>query len=92
VILCIQAWADGKVNYAKSWDHGHYVVAIGYNGREKTILFHDPSVPDQRAFLTQKELLDRWHDVDRKGAKYTNFGIAIYGKKPKFRSKLVKIK
>lgn len=92
VILCIQAWSDNKVNYAKSWDHGHYVVAIGFNKKEKRILFHDPSVPDQRAYLEYKELLNRWHDVDRKGVKYNNFGIAVYGKKPTFRSKLVKIK
>jgi len=92
VILCIQAWADKNVNYAKSWDHGHYVVAIGYNKKEKRLLFHDPSVADQRAYLEFKELLDRWHDVDRNGTKYNNFGIAVYGKKPAFRSKLVKIK
>jgi len=92
VILCIQAWAHPKANYKKSWDHGHYVVVIGYNKKEKKILFHDPSVVDQRAYLDFKDLLDRWHDVDRKGIKYNNFGIAVYGKKPIFRSKLVKIK
>lgn len=82
VILVLQAWTESKhVNWKKDWDDGHYVVAIGYD--KTKIYFEDPS-SFERTYLTFAELRDRWHDVDGKTKKYYNYGIAVYGKRPKF--------
>ena len=83
VILILQAWSsDKKVLWEKNWGDGHYVIAIGYD--KKKIYFEDPySV--FRTYLTYKELDKRWHDKN-KGKKYIHYGIAVYGKKPKFDS------
>lgn len=85
VILLLQAWTEKeKVNWEKDWADGHYVVAIGYD-KEK-IYFEDPASV-KREYLSYKELEKRWHDVGPDGTKYINYGIAIYGKQPKFSSK-----
>jgi len=82
VILVLQAWTDKKkINWKKDWLDGHYVVAIGYD--KSKIYFADPS-SILRTYLSYKELKDRWHDKDVGGKKYVNYGIIVYGKKPKF--------
>lgn len=82
VLLVLQAWTDKKrINWEKDWIDGHYVVAIGYD-RSK-IYFEDPS-SIMRTYLTNRELIKRWHDVDTDGKKYINYGLAVYGKKNKF--------
>ena len=79
VILLIQAWPEKKkVNWQKEWRYGHYAVAIGYDW--KKLIFEDPA-SIFRTYLSYKELEDRWHDMGGK-IKYTNYGLAIYGKKP----------
>jgi ABC-type bacteriocin/lantibiotic exporter with double-glycine peptidase domain len=81
VIILLQAWTEKKkFDWEKDWTDGHYVVAVGY-GKNK-VYFEDPySV--LRTYLTYKELNKRWHDKeDRK--EYVHYGIAVYGKKPKF--------
>ena len=86
VILALQAWTeDKKVNWEKKWKDGHYVVAIGY--KKDTILFNDPS-SFNITYLKYDELEKRWHDMDVNGKKYYNYGIAIYGKKPKYKKKI----
>lgn len=79
IILLIQAWGD-KDDYSNEWQCGHYVVAIGYT-RNK-IVFEDPST-FQLSYLTYEDLMKRWHDEDD-DRKYNNFGIAVYGKTPKY--------
>jgi hypothetical protein len=59
-------------------------VLIGYD--DKKLIFEDPSA-FIRTYLTFKEFLKRWHDLDVDGKKYINHGIAIFRKKPKFKSK-----
>lgn len=82
VILLLQAWTcDKNVNWKRNWKDGHYVVAIGYD--DEKIYFEDP-YSFKRTFLKFDELKKRWHDKDKKGNKYINYGIAIYGKKPVF--------
>ena len=81
VILLLQAWREKKVDWSKDWSDGHYVVAIGYD--KNKFYFEDPWTT-KRTFLTIAELKTRWHDKDRKGNKYINQGIAIYGRKPVF--------
>jgi len=83
VILILQAWTGKKeVDWEKDWADGHYVVAIGYT--KDKVLFVDPS-SFQYTYLKYNELEKRWHDVDTDGKKYDHYGIAIFGKKPKFK-------
>jgi len=81
VILLVQAWSDKKVDWEKDWADGHYVDAIGYD--KKRIYFEDPSSV-LRTYLTYKEFEKRWHDGSVKGRKYIHWGIAVFGKKPKY--------
>lgn len=76
VILAIQAYADDPDQiYTDDWDDGHYVVAIGYD--EERIIFQD-SASWERTFLTNLELLDRWHDSDS-GQQLRNWGCIVKG-------------
>lgn len=82
VILVLQAWTDQeKIDWKHDWNDGHYVVAIGYDTEK--IYFEDPS-SFERTYLPFDELRKRWHDIDVGGKKYYNYGIAVYGKTPKF--------
>lgn len=86
VILLLQAWINNpKVNWEQEWQNGHYVVAVGYD--QEKIYFEDPAAFN-RTFLSYAELEKRWHDIV-KGKKYIHWGIALYGKTPKFDSKQV---
>ena len=71
-ILVLQAWPEKSPEAA--WDDGHYVIAIGYLCDR--ILFEDPS-EDDLIWLTERELLDRWHDRDAGGNEYHCFGIVV---------------
>jgi len=78
VILLLQAWAKKeKIIWENSWRDGHYVVAIGYDFRK--IYFADP-YNFRPTFLNYEELDKRWHDIDRHGKKYFNWGMAVLGK------------
>jgi ABC-type bacteriocin/lantibiotic exporter with double-glycine peptidase domain len=84
VILVLQAWAHKKkVDWENNWEDGHYTVAIGYT--KDKIIFEDPA-HFNNTYLTYKELEKRWHDMDTKGKKYINHGIAVFGKKPEYKS------
>lgn len=89
VILMIQAWSKDVSEY-DGWTNGHYTVCIGYTRNE--LLFADPSLYDI-GYIPKNELPDRWHDIDVGEKKYYQLGIAVYGKKPKFKlEKIEKIK
>jgi ABC-type bacteriocin/lantibiotic exporter with double-glycine peptidase domain len=78
VVLAIQAYRDDTSRpYAQCWDDGHYVVAIGYDGRR--VYFEDPS-SYFRTWLTFEELADRWHDVDMRGRKLICWGCIVPGR------------
>ncbi len=84
-ILDIQAWSGEETEpvWKDTWEEGHYVVAIGM---DKTyVYFMDPVVGTGYTYLTQKDLMDRWHDYeDRTGVvrKYYQLAIFLKGKKP----------
>jgi len=81
VILNLQAWKEGPVDWAQEWGSGHYAVAIGYTS--EAILFEDPSAFTQ-VYLTYPELEERWHDIDpRNGERHEHHGIAVIGE-PRF--------
>lgn len=88
VILLLQAWPTRKIkDWRRTWKDGHYVVAIGYD-REK-IYFDDPGYC-MRTFLSNKELMERWHDFDsEEGKKHEDLGIIIKGRTRRYSSKEV---
>ncbi len=82
VLVMIQARSNKKkIDYAKTRAEGHYVVVIGYN---KEYLFFDDPVLKSVGYMTKKEFVSRWHDKDNKDEVYVNYGVAVYGKKPKY--------
>lgn len=85
VMILIQAWGSRKRYYKKGNKNKHWVVAIGYN-RDK-IFFEDPYTFNH-TFLKNKELELRWHSTED-GDPIKNFGIAVYGRKPRFNFKKI---
>jgi predicted double-glycine peptidase len=88
-ILAIQAWSEPSHRDAgtweTSWEDGHYVVAVGLDGRNLYVM--DPSVRGRYGFIPRAELLRRWHDFEIVGGRrveYDRLGIVIRGK-PAFR-------
>ncbi len=82
VILALQAWSKKKkISWENNWSDGHYVIAIGYD--QNKIYFADPASP-HIVYLTLVELEKRWHDQDRAGKKYINFGLVVIDKKPNY--------
>ncbi|HNX11037.1 MAG TPA: cysteine peptidase family C39 domain-containing protein [bacterium] len=85
VMIALQAWTNKKnIDWKKNWSDGHYAVVVGYT--KDKIIFEDPAAFNY-TYLTYSELADRWHDIDTSGKKYFNFGMAIFGKKPKFKKR-----
>jgi predicted double-glycine peptidase len=87
VICLIQAWPDKKVDYAKDWDDGHYVVAIGYDATN--LYFMDPSTLGNYTYIPKKEFLQRWHDIDGK-ERLVHFGMSLSKPSTPYRSGDVK--
>lgn len=96
VIVAVQAW-PGREVVVKNWkqvnDSGHYMVCVGYD--KNNLIFEDPMLAS-KGYISKKEFLDRWHDWSNwhgKKVQYINFGLAVYGMKPKFdEHELIKIK
>ena len=86
VILAIQAWSTPPVDWARTWEDGHYVVAIGYDSAN--FYFMDPSTIGNYTYIPADELLARWHDKERK-KKLVHLGIAIGGKAPAYDPKRI---
>lgn len=82
VIILLQAWGRKGTEYANDYRDGHWAVVIGYSGRK--IFFEDPWA-FTRTFLTNSELKKRWHETEG-GKKIANYGIAVYGKRPRYKS------
>ena len=81
VLLMLQAYRDNpKTPYNDCWDDGHGVVCIGYDS--KSFTFEDPA-SYTRTWLSEHELLLRWHDTDAKGKRLINWGCEIL-RKPHF--------
>lgn len=77
VLITIQAYKSSDLPYAKCWDDGHYVVAVGYD--DTRVYFEDPS-SFKRTWLSYAELQDRWHDIDADGVKLRNWGCVVKGR------------
>lgn len=85
IIVLIQAWKKNVHNWKKEWHSGHFVVSVGFD--KDRMYFDDPYCPF-RTYLSFEELEERWKDlmkINGKEKKLIKYGIAIYGKKPKFK-------
>jgi predicted double-glycine peptidase len=59
-IVDLQAWRDHVRPWRDTWDAGHYVVLVGYQG--DLLYFADPGTGGY-SYLTRDDLEERWHDV-----------------------------
>ena len=96
VIVAVQAWPGREVvvkNWEKVNNSGHYMVCVGYD--LDNLIFEDPMLAS-KGFMPKKEFMTRWHDTAtwrREKISFINFGLAVYGMKPKFdESELIRIK
>ncbi|WP_027626302.1 cysteine peptidase family C39 domain-containing protein [Clostridium lundense] len=64
-ILTIQAWKDDNIDYNFDWKDNHYVIACGYD--DDRIIFMDPFTLGNYTYITNTELMKRWHSVDQFG-------------------------
>lgn len=79
VIVGLQAWSGTpRTSWADAWDDGHYAIVIAVEG--DVLVFEDPSVLGSRAFLSRRELEERWHDIDF-GYRNIRSGIVFGGGK-----------
>jgi predicted double-glycine peptidase len=83
VIVLVQAWAERYMtleNWKEDNDDGHYVVVIGHHGY--IIVFEDPA-SFRRTWMTEEELIVRWHDIDpRTQERLDHFAMVLLGKQP----------
>ncbi|HWT26418.1 MAG TPA: cysteine peptidase family C39 domain-containing protein [Mobilitalea sp.] len=74
-ILMIQAWKDDPIDYTADWRDSHYAIACGYD--ENRIIFMDPYTLGNYTYISNEELLKRWHLVDPNGYHYYFTGLII---------------
>lgn len=74
-ILIIQAWKDDEIDYIYDWKNSHYVIACGYD--DNRIFFMDPWTLGNYTFITNNELMKRWHTIDQSGNHYHYSGLIM---------------
>jgi len=83
VIILLQAWAERYMtldDWREDTDDGHYVIVIDHVNT--VMVFEDPS-SFHRTWLTEEDLLARWHDVDPStGQRLDHFALVLKGKEP----------
>lgn len=85
VIVVLQARSNKNHPDRKNdWSDWHYVVVIWY---DKTKLYFEDPASIYRTYLFNQEFKDRRHDKDINNRPYIHYGIAVYGKKPKYNLK-----
>jgi len=91
VVLTLQAWPDEpKPGWEEGFSNGHYVVAIGYG--DDFLVFADPS-SIRMDYLTQEDLMKRWHDVGKSPTeKVIQWMLVPHGKRPLHPDKIVPMK
>jgi len=77
VMIMLQAW--GYLPYYKNvWEHGHWVIAIGYDS--KGFYFEDPSSSKKRGYLLFQDLEERWHDIEGEDEhNVEHYGLVVWG-------------
>jgi ABC-type bacteriocin/lantibiotic exporters, contain an N-terminal double-glycine peptidase domain len=74
-VLLIQAWKEDEIDYAYDWRDSHYTIACGYCNDK--IIFMDPYTLGHYTFISNSELISRWHAVDSSGYHYNNCALII---------------
>ena len=75
-LLLLQAYRDDPaIPWQDCWDDGHGVTCIGYRGKKprRRFIFEDPS-SYVRTWLSERELLLRWHDLDPGNVRLLQWG------------------
>lgn len=78
-LIMLQAYRDNNTPYSECWDSGHCVVCVGF--QDTRFIFGDPANYMQ-TWLDEPELLERWHDTDKNGTHFSNWGCEILRKQP----------
>ncbi len=83
VIVLVQAWAN-KPMTLEEWKHdyndGHYSIVVDHYG--SILVFEDPA-SFSKTWMTEREFMIRWHDVDpASNVKLEHFGMVLLGKEP----------
>jgi ABC-type bacteriocin/lantibiotic exporter with double-glycine peptidase domain len=60
VIVLVQAKKEYKKSWSNTWEHGHYVIVIGYDTNR--LFVYDPSMGGSVKIFTHKQFYSRWHD------------------------------
>lgn len=74
-VLMLQAWKEDSVDYSFDWRDSHYTIACGYD--EDRIIFMDPWTLAYYTYISNAELLKRWHGIDQTGNHYYHTGLII---------------
>jgi predicted double-glycine peptidase len=80
VIILLQAWSYQDIDYATTYENGHWVVLIGYD--TERVIFEDPYA-FYRTYLTHAEFVRRWHGQEN-DKPILHHGIAVFGKEPNY--------
>ncbi len=87
MIMCIQAWSaaddggyntDDPSNQETYLTEGHWVICVGYQKKKSGYVFYfnDPACVGY-CMMNDKELDQRWIDMDGAGKVYDHYGIQI---------------
>jgi predicted double-glycine peptidase len=80
LIVDVQAWAllPPPVDWANTWEDGHYVVLLGLDA--DYVFLMDPSTGAHYAYVPRQEFLSRWHDYETlpDGRRYEYNQMAIF--------------
>lgn len=52
IIILFQAWADEGTDYKNDFQHGHYVIVIGYDS--KYLYFEDPWIIGSIGYIEKR--------------------------------------
>jgi len=74
-MLLIQAWPDDEIEYQYDWKDAHYIIVCGYY--DNGIYAMDPYTLGNYTYLPFRDLLKRWHVVDKSGVRHLNSGLII---------------
>ncbi len=87
VVVLVQAWVDRYMSlsdWRQTNEHGHYVIVIGYD--KGVVLFEDPATISH-TWLTDREFIARWHDMDPVTKEMLNrFAMVLGGRPPEARN------
>ncbi len=82
VMLAVQAWAEIAYQsdltkfYSTAWEFGHWIIAIGFD--KNGIFFEDPVLQAVRGYLSNDDLMNRWHDLGPKGTQLVQYGLTLW--------------